>query len=402
MRLLIADELDFEPFEELRLLGVEVLYQPELTPDSLPVVALSANILVVRSTAVTAATIQAAPQLNLIIVAAPDVNMVDVQAASQRGVYVANCPGDHAPAVAELVFALMLALDRRLVDATVELRAGKWCQTGYRQARGIRGRRIGIVGLGAVGRTVLERSRAFGMIPLGWSRSLTAARAMRLDVGYCSSLLEMAQRAEILTIHLPLTADTRRIVGRQILEALPDGALLINTAQADLIDLRALHELAPKKGLKVGLDVHLNEPDDDDTDYESPLFTEQIAYGTPHIAGVTKQAKLAVAAEVCRIVRAFLTEEEVPNVVNICRNTPARFTLVLRLADRVGVLANALNVIKRHGLNIEECTNTVFDGANAACTKLRLTGRPTEACLQEIRAFEEVLYVDVVQLPNLA
>jgi D-3-phosphoglycerate dehydrogenase len=92
----------------------------------------------------------------------------------------------------------------------------------------------------------------------------------------------------------------------------------------------------------------------------------------------------------------------VPNVVNVCDNTPARFALVLRARDEVGVLANVLNVIKRHGLNIEQIANTVFDGAAAACTKLRLSGRPSEACLSEIRAFEEVFHVDVVQLPNLA
>jgi D-3-phosphoglycerate dehydrogenase len=88
--------------------------------------------------------------------------------------------------------------------------------------------------------------------------------------------------------------------------------------------------------------------------------------------------------------------------VNVCNNTPARWALVMRSRDEVGVLANALNVIKRHGLNIEEISNTVFEGASAACTKLRLSGRPGEDCLAEIRAFDEVFHVDVVPLPNLA
>ena len=125
-------------------------------------------------------------------------------------------------------------------------------------------------------------------------------------------------------------------------------------------------------------------------------------YGTSHIGASTHQAQEAIASEVCRIVRCFLTSEVVPNVVNICSNTPARFALILRALDEVGVLANVLGVMKRHGLNVEECTNTVFEGARAACTKLRISGRPSEACLTEIRAFDEVFHVDVIALPNLA
>ena len=127
-----------------------------------------------------------------------------------------------------------------------------------------------------------------------------------------------------------------------------------------------------------------------------------VVYGTPHIGASTEQAQEAIASAVSRIVRAFLTEEDVPNVVNVCTNTPARFCLVLRASDRAGVLANVASVIKRHGINIEEVTNTIFQGASAACTKLRLSGRPGEDCLAEIRAFEEVMHVDVIPLPNRA
>ena len=115
-----------------------------------------------------------------------------------------------------------------------------------------------------------------------------------------------------------------------------------------------------------------------------------------------EQAQRAIARETARIVRAFMTEETVPNVVNICATTPARYAVVVRMLDKVGVLANTLGVLKRHGINIEEISNTVFDGAQATCTKLRTSGRPSEACLKEIAAFDEVLDVDVVALPNLA
>jgi D-3-phosphoglycerate dehydrogenase len=103
-----------------------------------------------------------------------------------------------------------------------------------------------------------------------------------------------------------------------------------------------------------------------------------------------------------RVIRSFLLEGHVPNVVNVSTASAARFQLVIRMLDRVGTLANVLSVIKRHGINVEELSNTVFEGGAAAFAKLRVFSRPSEACLSEIRAFDEVMHVDVVTLPNLA
>ena len=125
-------------------------------------------------------------------------------------------------------------------------------------------------------------------------------------------------------------------------------------------------------------------------------------YGTPHIAAATDQAQLAIASETVRIIRSFLLEATVPNVVNVLSSSAARFQLVIRMLDKVGTFANVLAVLKRHGINVEEVSNTVFEGGVAACAKLRLLQRPTEACLAEIKAFDEVLHVDLVTLPILA
>lgn len=402
MRLLVADKMDLKPLEDLRVLGIELVYQPAANAESLAAALEGVNILVVRSTPVTADAIAAGKKLNLIVRAGAGVNTIDVGAASARGIYVANCPGKNAAAVAELTLGLILALDRRIVDATIDLRAGRWEKARYAAAQGIRGARIGIAGLGAVGTLVLAQARALEMEPYAWSRSLTPGRAAKLDVRFCHSLDELAARSQILTIHLPLTTHTRNIVGRGVLGALPDEAVVVNTARAEVLDYEALAELVPKKRLRVGLDVFPREPEGGSEPFSDPILGAGIVYGTPHIAASTEQAQRAIGREVSRIVRAFLTEEEVPNVVNVCRNTPARFALVLRSLDKVGVLAHALNVIKRHGLNVEEVSNTVFEGAQATCTKLRLSGRPSEACLREIGAFEEILHVDVVSLPNLA
>ena len=123
---------------------------------------------------------------------------------------------------------------------------------------------------------------------------------------------------------------------------------------------------------------------------------------TPHIGGGSRQAQRAISEEVSHIIRSFLTEENVPNVINVCSASPARYVVVLRQLDKVGALANTLSVLKRHGINIEEISNTVFDGAKATCTKLRVSGRPSDAALKEVAAFEETLHVDIVPMPNRA
>ncbi|MBM4377280.1 MAG: D-3-phosphoglycerate dehydrogenase [Deltaproteobacteria bacterium] len=402
MRILIADKLSTKPLEELEVLGLKIDYRPDLDADALPAALADVNILVVRSTKVSRQSIEAASALNLIVRAGAGVNTIDVDAASDRGIYVSNCPGKNAAAVAELVLGLVLALDRRIVDATIALREGRWAKSEFSEARGLYGRRLGVAGFGAIGRLVTERAQSFGMKVHAWSRSLGAGRARELGIERCDSLVELAAHSDVLSLHLPLTGATRGVVNRGVLEALPDGAILVNAARAEVLDYGALAEVAPKKRLRLGLDVFDDEPAGGKASYRPRIFDAGLVYGTPHIGASTEEAQASIAAEVARIVRCFLTEEELPHVVNICRTTPARYCLVLRARDRVGVLANVASVIKRHGLNIEEVHNTIFQGAVAACTKLRLSGRPGEGCLQEIRAFEEVLHVDVIPLPNLA
>jgi D-3-phosphoglycerate dehydrogenase len=402
MRLLLADKMDTQALEELKILGVEIISRPELTKETLPAALEGVGILVVRSTEVTSRAIESAKQLNLIVRAGAGVNTIDVTAASARGIYVANCPGKNAIAVAELTMGLILALDRRIVDATTDLRAGRWEKSRYSAAQGVFDRRIGIAGLGSIGREVLVRARAFGLQPHAWSRSLTQARAAKLDIGFARSLEELASRSDIFTIHLPLNPQTRGAISRSVIEALPDGATVVNAARSEVMDYAALEELCGRKNLRVGLDVFASEPGGGSAPFEAKILSSGIVYGTPHIGASTEQAQRAIAQETARIIRSFLTEEDVPNVVNICAASPARFTVVLRMLDKVGALANTLSVLKRHGINIEEISNTVFEGAHATCTKLRVSGRPSDACLKEISVFDEVLHVDVVALPNLA
>lgn len=405
MRLLIADKLHPRAVEELRALPIDVEYEPELTKETIEAKLPGVGILVVRSKEVTASAIEAAKELHLIVRAGAETTTIDVRAASKRGIYVANCPGKNSSAVAELAFGLMIAMDRRIPDAVASLRAGKWERAEYGKAEGIRGKTLGIAGLGAIGKDVAARARAFGLHVVAWSRSLSTSRAAELGIGHASSIQELASRSDILSVHLPLTERTRRIVDARVLGVLPKRAMLLNVARADLVDYAALREAVKTRGLRAAVDVYPDEPKGK-KEYVTDLFEVQpgggFVYGTPHIASSTDQAQLAIATETVRVIRSFLLEGNVPNVVNVSQSSNARFQIVVRMVDKVGTFANVLNVIKRHGINVEEVTNTVFEGGVASCAKLRVVSRPSESCLSEIRAFDEVLHVDVVTLPNLA
>jgi D-3-phosphoglycerate dehydrogenase len=403
MRVLAADRLSESSLDEMRTLGVEVIYEPDLDAEELVNALDGVNVLIVRGTLVNKAAIDAGKALNLIIRAGAGVSNIDVSTASERGIYVANCPGKNASAVAELTMTLIGCLDRRVPDGINSLRAGKWEKHEFARAVGLNGRSIGILGTGHVGRAVIKLAQAYGMLPFAWGRSLSQSRAAELGVTRVQSPEELARSVDIFSVHLELGDRTRGIVDRKVIAALRERAMFVNTARSELVDYDALLEWIPKKGLRVGLDVLPNEPDTREGQYVHPILQSGLVYATPHIGASTDEAQIAIANETVRILRAFLTQGEVPNVVNISATSWARYQLVVRHVDKVGALANVLGVLKRHGINVQELDNTVFEGGRAACAKIRLASRPSDTSLQEIMAFDgEVLHVDLVTLPNLA
>lgn len=403
MRVLVADRLTEDALDEMRALGVEVEYEPKLPAAELPARVPGINVLVVRGKQVSAAALAAGKSLNLVIRAGAGTQNIDVPFASERGIYVATTPGKNARAVAELAFTLIGCLDRRVPDAVSSLRAGRWEKDEYARAVGLEGRSLGMLGFGNVGRVMAELGRAYGMRTLVYSRSLTAAKAAELGVKRVPSAVDLAGESDVLSVHLALNERTRGSVGRAVLAALPDGATFVNTARPELVDYDALLELIPQKSLRVGLDVLPGEPSERTARYEHPILRSGLVYATPHIGASTDSAQTAIASETVRILRSFVTKGEVPNVVNIAANTWSRYQLVVRHVDRVGALANVLAVLKRHGIHISELDNTVFEGGHAACAKIRLESRPSDACLSEIMAFsDEILHVDLVTLPNVA
>jgi D-3-phosphoglycerate dehydrogenase len=165
MRVLIADKFGGNGVDALRAAGCDVVLDPGLNGQALrdAIVKTLCRILVVRSTEVTADMLQAGNTLCLVVRAGAGVNTIDVTAASQRAILVANCPGKNAIAVAELTFALILGLDRRVCENVVDLRNGRWNKREYAAARGLKGRTLGVVGLGRIGEAVVRRALAFEM-----------------------------------------------------------------------------------------------------------------------------------------------------------------------------------------------------------------------------------------------
>jgi D-3-phosphoglycerate dehydrogenase len=400
MKVLVADKFEQSGLDGLQALGCTVLYDPTLKEASL----LDAlrqhdpDVLIVRSTQVTEPMVNAANQLSLIIRAGAGVNTIDVAAASRRGIYVANCPGKNATAVAELAFGLILSLDRRIPDNVQQLREGRWNKKEFSEARGLYGSTLGLIGLGNIGREMIPRAKAFGLRVIGWSRSLTPERAELMGVGYRASPLEVAREADIISVHVALTPETRQLCNRAFFEAMKPGAYFVNTARAEIVDEEALAWAVREKGIRAGLDVFEGEPTAAEGHFENPLVQLPYVYGTHHIGASTQQAQEAIAAEVVHIVRTYLETGHVPNVVNLATHTPAQYLLVVRHLDRVGVLAHVFDCLREAGINVQETENVVFEGAEAAVARIQLDSEPPAETLNAIRAHEAIFSAVLVPL----
>jgi len=357
-----------------------------------------AEVLVVRSTKVTEAALDAG-RLSLVVRAGAGYNTIDVKAASARGIFVSNCPGKNSVAVAELAFALMLALDRRVPDNVADLRAGKWDKKEYGRARGLYGRTLGLIGLGQIGREMIPRAHAFGLEVVGWSRRLTPESAAALGITFRQTILEVANESDILSIHLALTPDTRGVIGAEVFDVMREGAYFINTSRAEVVDQQALAQAVRARGLRAGLDVFAEEPTAASGEFADEIVRLPGVYGTHHIGASTEQAQEAIAAETVRVIRTFKETGKVPNVVNLSERTPATHLLVVRHRDRPGVLAHVLNEVKAAEINVQEMENVVFEGAEAAIARIGLDQPLSAETLDRIRAGNpDVIAVNLLAL----
>jgi D-3-phosphoglycerate dehydrogenase len=196
---------------------------------------------------------------------------------------------------------------------------------------------------------------------------------------------EVAERSDVLSIHLALNAETKGLVGASVLDKLATGAYVINTARAEVMDYDALERIARAKHLRVGLDVFAGEPPGATGEFKTPIVSIPNVYGTHHIGASTDQAQEAIAAETVRIVTSYKDTGRVPNVVNLAKKTPATHMLVVRHRDRPGVLAHVFDQLRIGEINVQETENIIFDGAEAAVARINLDGAPPQALLDQIQ-----------------
>jgi D-3-phosphoglycerate dehydrogenase len=403
MKILIADKVEAAGLAALTELGHEVVSRPALTGDDLPaaVEEIDPELIVVRSTVVNAAAIRAGKRLKLVIRAGAGYDTIDVDTASSEGVSVANCPGKNAIAVAELAWALILACDRQIPDQTIELRAGTWNKKRFGSARGLAGRTLGVIGLGPIGRAVVERGKAFDMQVVAWSRSLDAARAAELGVELAASPLDVARRADVVSLHVASNADTRHLVDQAFIAAMKPGATLVNTTRGAVVDEAALRDGIVDKGLRAGLDVFDGEPKVASGSFECALAALPGVYCTHHIGASTDQAQLATTLEAVHVADHFAGTGEVLHCVNRARRSPATCLMTVRHRNRPGVLARVFEILSAAHINVEEMDNTLFEGAQAACARIQLDSAPSAADLGRIRsACAEILSVDLSSIAS--
>jgi D-3-phosphoglycerate dehydrogenase / 2-oxoglutarate reductase len=394
MKILVADKLSASALQSLESLGGILTISPDLKADDLPQHIANHEILVVRSTKVNAATITAATALALVIRAGAGVNTIDLSAASKRGIYVANCPGENTQAVVELAIGLLIAADRRIVDATHQLRDGKWNKKEFGKSYGLAGRTLGIVGLGAIGKAIAKAAQGLGMNVIAWSRSFTPEMEVELGIGYCESPLELAKKSDAVSINLASSAETRHLCNEAFFSRMRDGAIFINTSRGDVVDTVALKNAIESKNIRVGLDVFENEPAGGKTEFAQSELA-QLAACTPHIGASTDQASEAIASAVVRIVKVYADTGKPINAVNIRKEPVESGVLVVTHDNKVGVLASVLKEIRNDGINIEEMENKIFSDGSAGCATLKIDRHPSADVASRIREKEHIIRVQI-------
>lgn len=318
MKVLIADKFESTGVEQLRAAGCEVVQDPDLSGETLAAAVgrTQCEVLVVRSTRVPSEVINAADRLRLIIRAGAGYDTIDTQAAAGRNVRVANCPGMNSTAVAELAMGLVLALDRRIVHNVVDLRGGVWDKKEYSKARGLKGRTLGIVGLGRIGVLLARRARAFEMNLLYADVVTNEAAEKELGIRKVP-IEELLRESDFVSLHIPGGDKTRHLFSTEQFGMMKPTAFLINCSRGGTVDEAALAD-AIKSGriAGAGLDVYEIEPGASDKEMKDPVVSLPMVYGTHHIGASTEQAQLAVADETVRIITTFKNTGEVLNCVH--------------------------------------------------------------------------------------
>lgn len=345
-KVLVSDKLSDAGLEILRgFQGVEVEYKPGLKEDELREIIGGFDGLVIRSgSKVTAKVIEAAGRLKVVGRAGIGVDNVDIPAASKKGIIVMNTPTGNAVTTAEHAITLMLSLARKIPQATASMKAGKWEKTKF-EGREITGKVLGVLGLGNIGRIVADRAQGLQMKVIGYDPVLSSERAKEIGVELVS-VDELFRRADIITCHTPLTAETKNLIGTEAFKKMKDGVLIVNAARGGIVDEVAIVD-ALKSG-KVGgaaLDVFVEEP----CSPEHPLLKLDNVIVTPHLGASTAEAQERVSLEICEQVAKYLTTGEIKNALNVpslSKEAAAKLEPYLVVARKLGLLLGQLEPVE--------------------------------------------------------
>jgi D-3-phosphoglycerate dehydrogenase len=350
VKIIVADDLPSSALDLLRTEGWTLDARSGRPLAELIADIADADAIVVRSaTKVTADLIAAAPKLRAIARAGTGVDNVDVSAASERGIVVMNAPGANSISVAELTMALVLALARKISAADASMKQGKWDKKTF-LGEELRGKVLGLAGLGRIGQEVARRARAFEMTVIAYDPFINAnlARDLRIEL---VSLDELCQRANYLSLHMPSTAETRHTFDATRLKACRKGLRIINTARGELIDERALADAIEAGHIGgAALDVFQKEPT---TDHRLQMLPQVIA--TPHIAASTREGQELVGVETATALRDFLKTGVIRNAVNFPALAPEEFEKLKPFAEvarRLGSLLGQMGAAPIEAVSI--------------------------------------------------
>jgi D-3-phosphoglycerate dehydrogenase len=335
-KVLISDDIAREGIEILKRVA-QVDVQTGLKEAELVERIGGYDALVLRSqTKVTRAVIEAATNLKIIGRAGVGVDNIDVAAATERGILVVNSPAGNTVAVAELTLGLMIALARRIPAADVHVRSREWKRSQF-MGKQLYGKTLGIIGLGKVGTEVAKRAATMGMDLIGFDPFISRERAQELGIELMDDVSDVFQQADFLTLHVPITRDTRRLINQQTIELMKDGVYLLNLSRGEIVDEAALADaLRSGKVAGAALDVFEHEPPTN-----SPLLNFDNVIVTPHIGASTEEAQTQVAVEVAQQIADVLQGRPPRNAVNMPGIPPElreRLEPYMLLAEKLGVL----------------------------------------------------------------
>ncbi len=340
-RVLVSDDLSNEAVRILREAGLEVDVKVGLKPDDLEEIIPAYDALAVRSaTKVTAKLLEKAARLKVIGRAGVGVDNVDLDAATRRGVVVMNTPGGSSVTVAELALAMILSLYRHVPSATASVKAGKWEKKRF-QGHEIAGKTLGVVGIGNIGSVLVGRALAMKMRVVAFDPFITPEAAANLGATLVD-LETLWREADVVSLHVPLSEQTRHLVNAGTLAKMKKGAILVNCARGGIVDERALSDALASGHLGgAALDVFDKEPPPPD----HPLFRHDDFVCTPHIGASTEEAQSAVAIAIAEQLVSYLRDGVVMNAVNVPglpREILDRLAPFLPLAEKLGSLASQL------------------------------------------------------------